>query len=233
MQWDSTMYQKSLFTDSTKCRSKTWMNRWYLVKNTVGPLVLNPSTYSLKKSMQYLFTFAFVALFDYAPELQRKTKECQGIRKESRKENKVTMRKYQWLQKHKQDTTAFNTLPVRQTFPSNCDKTCGFPPIPTTYSGTTREGDTQMTFASRNGWKIAIISSLLKPAEHILLLGSLMLSGGELPVYLHSPDTWMTQAIQTQQKKEPLGIKIKLLVPILVPSTLSHSSLICTPDFFH
>lgn len=79
--------------------------------------------------MQYLFTFAFVALFDYTPELQRKTKERQGMRKESWKENKVTMRKYQWLQKHKQDTTALNTLPVRQTSLSNCDKTCVASPL--------------------------------------------------------------------------------------------------------
>lgn len=58
-----------------------------------------------------------------------------------------------------------------------------------------------------------------------------MLSAGEFPVYVHSPDTSLTQNIQTEQKKRSLGIKTRFLVPILAPSTPSHSNLICAPVF--
>jgi len=59
-----------------------------------------------------------------------------------------------------------------------------------------------------------------------------MLAAREFPVYIHSPDICMTHAIQTQQKKTPLGIKIRFLILILVPSTPSHSNQICALDFF-
>lgn len=58
-----------------------------------------------------------------------------------------------------------------------------------------------------------------------------MLSAGEFPVYIPSPDTSLPHNVQTQQKKTPLGIKSRFLVPILVPSTPSHSNLICAPAF--
>lgn len=139
-------------------------------------LVLKLTTHSLKKILVIFIYLCICSLVWLYPRAAKKDKKSQGSRKESWKENKVTMRKYQWLQKHKQDTTALNTLPVRQTSPSNCDKTCVASPLLlllTCSNGTTREGEIQMMFGSRNGLKGVIISSLAKTAEHILLLGSL------------------------------------------------------------
>lgn len=146
-------------------------------------------------------------MFDYTPELQRKTKERQGSRKESWKENKVTMRKYQWLQKHKQDTTALNTLPVRQSSPSNCDKTRVASPLLlllTCSNGTTREGEIQMMFASRNGLKCAIISSLVKTAEHILLLGSLKVICRRISC-VHPLSRYITDPFKHSRRKHHWG----------------------------
>lgn len=170
--------------------------------------------------MQYLFTFAFVALFDYAPELQRKTKERQGIRKESWKENKVTMRKYQWLQKHKQDTTALNTLPVRQTSPSNCDKTCVASPLFVLLTVGLPEEAHRWLLLSGTGEKLPVYQAYWKQQKHILLLGLLhVICEGVSSV--HPFSRYMNDPCHSNT---PLVIDVRFLVPILVSSTCAHSN---------
>lgn len=140
---------------------------------------------------------------------KERQKKRQGIRKESRTESEVTMRKYQWLQKHKQDTTALNTLPVRQTSSSKCDKPCVSSPLLllSAVGLPEKEQHCWCVLPGMGKKKITVLSSLLKPAKCILLLARFVPSRGSFLGHIESPATWTACALQAWQTNTPLGTK--------------------------
>lgn len=118
-----------LVTASTGYSSKIWLSSCHSSEK-YSWLLLKPTTWIVKNPCGIFIYLCICSLVWLYPRAAKKDKKKrQGIRKESRTESEVTMRKYQWLQKHKQDTTALNTLPVRQTSSSKCDKPCVSSPL--------------------------------------------------------------------------------------------------------
>lgn len=211
-------YSEALWDAATTCWSQpVWATQaksgchfsekdsWLLLKPTTW-IVKNPCSIFI-----YLYICSLVWLYPRAAKTKKKEKKKgQGIRKESRTESEVTMRKYQWLQKHKQDTTALNTLPVRQTSSSKCDKPCVASPLLLPAVGLLEKQRHSWCILPGMGKRITVLSGLQNPAKHILLLACFEPSEGSFPWHIWSPATWMGLYSTSMADKNTTGDKVTL-----------------------